>query len=1651
LLPIVLAQLCLDARVGSAAASSGHAQSGRAQIRPSSRPLSSVSANLTGPASIPPAKSASTPPAKSAASLRLSVFAGNGANTLSWTKVAASKGSPTRFGAVKYTVYRAASASGPFTTLPSKSIRGTTLIDPILIPGTYYYYVVARQGVLTIARSEVLANDTVRMSSAVGPGGSVLIAANGDIRVEFPSGAFEATIPVSVIEEPRGPEAPGSGILVAPYFRFEPDGLQLGAAAKVTMRYSIPVTHFQVADTMAQNVALVSYDEQLASWERMLTSVDTASRTFSGTMTHFSYWSGEVVQPHGTPPATANYCQGICHELQVSETEMSPLISTDKQVCYNCHGNTSSTTPPAGATGPNIQAEAFDCADQTFSGSKSRHPVPEGKLFCASCHNQHKNPAQYYKLLRAVDAVTGLPIESTKDNPYVGNAYCFACHGTQANLNVEASDPGYWTRTGESKTEIASTPHNAIAAPTTSGINCLGCHTDHASPNGALVRSSIGTRTVSGNDNTLCSACHDPIGSKPSTYSYRGIDAYDPTPHNQASHDPAQPLDGQRAGLCLNCHAPHGTSYPSGVKMLTAEREDNLCYGSGSGSCHTLATSSGPSVYSQYHANSDVRTHHDVRQEDQQASGSRVTCSNCHNPHVNTANKPYCDPDDLSQAIEPGPIAYVNSNGEAFALVGADHDAVPPVISGQEINFYTYGGTSPIFKWTTNEQATSWVDIGPTAAYELGSFGNNNLVTSHAVTVSGLTEGNVYHYRIRTADALGNETTTTDSTFAAVTPPPTPTLVPEPDQDSPDGNVISVTFDWSAVACPDGHATQYYVYATDGWNTYQSGWINTNIWTASIWPGTIAWKVRARDSVHTASVSAWSGEDVFVITSPSGSCPFLFTWDGEKFAFEADLYGPGKLGTKTSSGYLKPNPNDYYLLANTPVQKDGSLELRLVEERFETDYLDKLALYTVDVPEGKELYAEKPQAESTFTALAPVLHTVERPLSNPLSAMHLQTGSEVSAKIASSDGDYLVLNEDRNNFTYQTIELDLGDLSAAGQKKFVMDAVSMFPTTKEGVALASTYGARTKLEVPDADGRWVAVPKDKAVLPKPPEFSRPYVFDVSGIFPTDDYRVRMTFLFKTYIDSVYFDTSTDETVTITEVPLTSAELASHGLDPKSCEEEIYDYLYSAGDGRGLYLPGAYTRFGEVSPLLSATDDKFVVYGGGDELRLRFDQPAASPEGTSRRFLIYTNGYYKDLKTDVTKTVEPLPFAAMSNFPYDETVEHYPDDEEHTQYLAEWNTRNEEGTLPEGNLSAKKNSFRFNVSAGFFSAGSNFDYASYYLRPLLVPLAPHYSVNTDLIRLRFTSSQDASNDASLTAGWENEGTAPTPSTPGSPVDGGTLDRAKTSDGTYWITGLATADHRYNWQMVKFTVNPTVIGSARLMTLEWRGHGEPTAGYPTKLYIWNFQTSSWEQKVSEVIGTDQTRSWQWKRATSSFCLKCHDGSPPSGVTVPSSIENIAAYWNSASGDFHGAGSGSGFGGTLKAPYSRSYPAIPCDECHVTHGNGNLYHLRSTINGTSGIVVRNGNEVKAVCSACHNGDSSVWHATCLQCHNDWGGGCGYGYIDSPEVSGFYNYPADWSNCLLCHNHGSRSYVNSDYGRGVQDADASDCGGCHTFPRSF
>jgi glucose/arabinose dehydrogenase/chitodextrinase len=104
-------------------------------------------------------------------------------------------------------------------------------------------------------------------------------------------------------------------------------------------------------------------------------------------------------------------------------------------------------------------------------------------------------------------------------------------------------------------------------------------------------------------------------------------------------------------------------------------------------------------------------------------------------------------------------------------------DTTAPTISNRAVSNVT--GSSATVTWTTNEVATSQADYGLTTSYGATTTLDATLVTSHSVTISGLSPSTLYHYRIRTKDAAGNETVSSDGTFTTTaTPDTTPPSVP---------------------------------------------------------------------------------------------------------------------------------------------------------------------------------------------------------------------------------------------------------------------------------------------------------------------------------------------------------------------------------------------------------------------------------------------------------------------------------------------------------------------------------------------------------------------------------------------------------------------------------------------------------------------------------------------------------------------------------------------------------------------------------------------------------------------------------------------------------------------------------------------------------
>ncbi|MEW5767501.1 MAG: fibronectin type III domain-containing protein [bacterium] len=85
---------------------------------------------------------------------------------------------------------------------------------------------------------------------------------------------------------------------------------------------------------------------------------------------------------------------------------------------------------------------------------------------------------------------------------------------------------------------------------------------------------------------------------------------------------------------------------------------------------------------------------------------------------------------------------------------------VPPVISNVSVTPET---DSAIIAWKTNVPTIGQVSYGQTSAYGSSTPKETTFSQTHTVTLTGLTPGSEYHFRISSEDKCGNKATPTDS------------------------------------------------------------------------------------------------------------------------------------------------------------------------------------------------------------------------------------------------------------------------------------------------------------------------------------------------------------------------------------------------------------------------------------------------------------------------------------------------------------------------------------------------------------------------------------------------------------------------------------------------------------------------------------------------------------------------------------------------------------------------------------------------------------------------------------------------------------------------------------------------------------------------
>jgi Tfp pilus assembly protein PilF len=420
----------------------------------------------------------------------------------------------------------------------------------------------------------------------------------------------------------------------------------------------------------------------------------------------------------------------------------------------------------------------------------------------------------------------------------------------------------------------------------------------------------------------------------------------------------------------------------------------------------------------------------------------------------------------------------------------------------------------------------------------------------------------------------------------------------------------------------------------------------------------------------------------------ASSCPLLYAWDGRKYVFLTDVLGVAPLGELAPDGSrVKPFPEDLVRLPENLRPQNGNYVFQLTDELREVDYFDQVRLWAVDHPSSQEIYSNEIYSS---TPERPKLYAVSQKRF-PVTAVD-DHGRDVLPLILKAEGRYptdFLRQRILGLAELHSLTLDLGEWPSSRRGQVALWLKGFVFWTDSNASRALMSNKRLKmvppyLQVRDAQGEWVTMIPD---LGLPSGTNRTMRVDLSGKFLSSDHHVRIVTNLCVYWDQIFFTTQEAPLPpsAAQELPLASADLHYRGFstpvsDPHHLQPDYFEYAKRMTNAPWNPMLGNYTRYGAVEELLTRSDNRLVVMATGDELTVRFSGRRLPPlrPGWKRDFFLYVSGWAKDGEpnTAFAKTVSPLPFREMSNYP-PRPEEQAPESlrqPEYRKYLREYLTR-----------------------------------------------------------------------------------------------------------------------------------------------------------------------------------------------------------------------------------------------------------------------------------------------------------------------------------------------------------------------------------------
>jgi hypothetical protein len=388
---------------------------------------------------------------------------------------------------------------------------------------------------------------------------------------------------------------------------------------------------------------------------------------------------------------------------------------------------------------------------------------------------------------------------------------------------------------------------------------------------------------------------------------------------------------------------------------------------------------------------------------------------------------------------------------------------------------------------------------------------------------------------------------------------------------------------------------------------------------------------------------------------------------------------------KEAGAYHYPDSDEFVRITSEQLKpKNGKYEIRVTNELEEVLFLDHLKLVAVEHNADTEIYPN--EGLGIPSAGKRILYATKnaRP---PLAAVDTNA-KNVLPNIENLDNrfyDSFVSQNIRGYAETHNLTLNLDEKKGfRGRTLLLLTGWTDYAFSSDNLAASQSGRALSmpKLQVKNEKGEWQTVIESIGISVGRPQT---VVVDLTDKFLTNSREVRIVTNFKTYWDKIAVDSSREQTdVKTIEIKPSQANLRERGFSEeiKYGEMIAVNYKTVLNDRRWKYFSGNFTKTGAVNALLDRTDDIFVISKTGDELVLSFDALPESAPNKKYTFLLYADGYSKemDINSGSPDQVFPLPFKAMKKYPY-AVDEQFPMTDEKRRIYNEYTTRAVREILP----------------------------------------------------------------------------------------------------------------------------------------------------------------------------------------------------------------------------------------------------------------------------------------------------------------------------------------------------------------------------------